>query len=53
MLGMTLSSKMREHWDAVGGSSSRLLRLFRDDLNIACEQGRFAALARVIRAERA
>lgn len=47
-----LLALIRAHWDAEGGSSSRLLRRFRDDLNIACEQGRFAALARTVRAER-
>lgn len=44
---------IRKHWMSVGGSSSRLLRLFRDDLGIACEQSRFAALARQVREERA
>lgn len=44
---------IRAHWDAERGSSSRLLRRFRDDLGIACEQGRFAALARRVRSERA
>jgi hypothetical protein len=43
---------IREQWDAAGGSSSRLLRVFRDDLGIACEQSRFAALARRVREER-
>ena len=44
---------IRAHWDAEGGSSSRLLRRFRDELGIACEQSRFADLARVVRSERA
>ena len=44
---------IRKHWDAEGGSSSRLLRRFRDQLGIACEQGRFAQLARTVRDERA
>jgi hypothetical protein len=44
---------IREHWDAGRGSTSGLLRLFRDDLGIACEQGRFADLARRVRGERA
>ncbi len=43
---------IRAHWDAERGSSSRLLRRFRDDLGIACEQGRFAELARQVRSER-
>lgn len=38
-----------EHWESAGGSSSRLLRYFRDELGIACEQSRFAALARQVR----
>lgn len=44
---------IRKHWDAEGGSSSRLLRRFRGQLGIACEQGRFAQLARTVRDERA
>lgn len=44
---------IRAHWDAEGGSSSRLLRRFRDDLGVACEQSRFADLARMVRIERA
>ncbi len=47
-----LLSLIRANWDAVGGSTSRLLRRFRDELNVACEQGRIAALARIVRAER-
>lgn len=43
---------IREHWDAERGSTARLLRRFRDGLNIACEQGRFADLARRVRGER-
>ncbi len=44
---------IREHWDAERGSTARLLRCLRDDLQIACEQGRFADLARQVRGERA
>ena len=44
---------MRNHWDAAGGSATRLLRMLRDDLSVACEQSRFATLARQVRAERA
>lgn len=43
---------IRSRWDAEGGSSTRLLRHLRDDRGVACEQGRFAALARQVRAER-
>jgi hypothetical protein len=47
-----LINLIRTHWDAERGSSSRLLRRFRDDLGIACEQSRFAELARAVRSER-
>lgn len=45
-----LKALIVDHWAAAGGRSSRLLRLFRDELNIACEQGRFAGLVRDVRA---
>lgn len=38
-------------WEAAGGSSSRMLRLLRDEERIRCEQGRFAALFRAIKQE--
>lgn len=41
------------HWGEADGSTSKLLRLFRDELKISCEQGRFAALARQVREGRA
>lgn len=47
-----LLNLIRAHWDTERGSSSRLLRRFRDDLGIACEQSRFAELARTVRSER-
>ena len=47
-----LLNLMRQHWDSAEGKSSKLLRLFRDDLGVACEQGRFATLARQVRGER-
>jgi len=43
---------IREEWDSVQGRSTRLLRKLRDDLGIACEQGRFAKLAATVRTER-
>jgi hypothetical protein len=46
-------SLMHSHWEAAGRSATRLLRMFRDDLKIACEQERFARLARKVRQERA
>ena len=42
---------LKEHWEQARGSTSVLLRVFRDQLNVACEQGRFAALARRVRSE--
>ncbi len=41
---------IRSHWDDPSGRS---LRRFRDEFNVACEQGRFRALSGVVRAERA
>lgn len=49
----TLRKLIAKHWEALGGSTSRLLPYFRHELNIACEQGRFAALAREVRSARA
>lgn len=40
---------IKKHWDDVSGSSSRMLRLFRDDLKIACEQKRFSTLFNQVR----
>jgi hypothetical protein len=33
-----------EHWSAAGGRKTRLLRILRDDLGVACEQARFNRL---------
>ncbi|KPF54080.1 hypothetical protein IP65_09785 [Novosphingobium sp. AAP1] len=44
---------VRKHWDVERGSTARLLRRLRDDLGVACEQGRLANLARQVRKERA
>jgi hypothetical protein len=41
---------IRSRWDDPNGRS---LRRFRDEFNVACEQGRFQALSGVVRAERA
>jgi hypothetical protein len=35
---------IERHWCEVGGSSSRMLRKLRDELGVACEQGRFKGL---------
>jgi hypothetical protein len=43
---------LRTHWEATGGRSGRLLRVMRDDLGIACEQGRMAGLVNRVRLER-
>lgn len=48
-----LLTTIRKEWDSVEGRSTRLLRKLRDELGVACEQGRFARLAAVVRAERA
>ena len=40
------------HWDKAKGQSGLMLRVLRDDLNLACEQGRFKHLfhaAKIIR----
>lgn len=44
-----LLALMREHWDSERGCS---LQRLRHELNVACEQGRYATLARIIRSER-
>lgn len=43
---------VREHWAAAEGRTSKLLRILRDDLKIACEQARFAKLVKQVRAEK-
>jgi len=48
-----LLKTIRTEWDSVQGRSTQLLRKLRDELGIACEQGRFARLAAKVRAERA
>lgn len=47
-----LRAILATHWEAMGGRSTRMLRLLRDELGIACEQGRFAGLVRGMREER-
>ncbi|WP_425985235.1 DUF6884 domain-containing protein [Ensifer sp. R-19] len=48
-----LKSIVRARWASAGGRSTRLLRILRDELNVACEQKRFAKLAAEIREEQA
>ncbi len=43
---------LRAHWDRVGGQSGKLLRVLRDELQVACEQGRFVGLMNRVRNER-
>ena len=43
---------IRLHWTLVEGSSTRMLRYLRDNLQVACEQSRFQAAFLVIKAER-
>lgn len=39
-----IAQLIRRHWSDVDGQSSRMLRFLRDELGIACEQGRFRGL---------
>lgn len=39
-----ISDLILVHWESVGGRSGRMLRKLRDDLGVACEQGRFKTL---------
>lgn len=48
-----LKSLIRDHWDRMEGKSTKVLRVLRDELNVACEQKRFARLATEVRDERA
>src|SRR3546814_1760403 len=41
-----------DHWEATGGRSAQLLRVLRDEVGVACAQGRLARLAAQIRNER-
>lgn len=43
---------IRTHWIAARGRTTVLLRILRDDLKFACEQGRFATLANQVRQEK-
>lgn len=42
---------LRQHWDRTGGLSTKLLRVLRDELAVACEQKRFSRLASEVRNE--
>lgn len=43
---------MRDRWEHAGGQAARMLRVLRNDLRVACEQKRFQALFREVRAEK-
>jgi hypothetical protein len=47
-----LQIAIRTQWDAVQGRSGAMLRHIRDDLGMACEQGRFRTLFADVAAER-
>jgi hypothetical protein len=46
-----IATLLRLHWNAARGQTARLLRVLRDELGIACEQGRLARLATKVRNE--
>ncbi|QWW71181.1 hypothetical protein [Rhizobium sp. WYJ-E13] len=46
-----IKSLLRQHWDRTGGLSTKLLRVLRDELSVACEQKRFSRLASEVRSE--
>lgn len=43
---------IRQHWHSASGQSARMLRVLRDDLSVACEQGRFRDLFHEVKSER-
>ncbi len=47
-----VKSQIRNSWDAVEGRSSIMLRYFRDNLGVACEQTRFKNLFKEVAIER-
>jgi hypothetical protein len=47
-----MKALIRANWKAAGGRSGRMLRVLRDDLEIACEQSRFAKLFTEVSARR-
>jgi len=44
-----LAAVIRHYWDETDGSATRMLRLLRDEMGIACEQKRFAVLFRQLK----
>ncbi|MGO7299611.1 hypothetical protein ACCS72_24595 [Rhizobium ruizarguesonis] len=51
-LNSEIKSILREHWARADGRTTKLLRILRDELNIACEQKRFQGLMAEIREEK-
>ncbi|PWE53654.1 hypothetical protein DEM27_24200 [Metarhizobium album] len=49
---LEIKAIVREHWERADGRTTKLLRILRDELNVACEQKRFQGLAAEIREER-
>lgn len=47
-----IRAMIRENWDQAKGTSSKMLRVLRDDLLVACEQKRFSQLFNQVKAER-
>lgn len=47
-----LSKTIEENWEAAEGRSGQMLRILRDRLGIACEQGRFKTLFATVRQAR-
>lgn len=47
-----IMSHIAADWHAVGGRSTAMLRRLRDDLDVACEQGRFQTLFKAVAIER-
>lgn len=43
---------IRQHWQHASGQSARMLRVLRDDLSVACEQGRFRDLFHEVKRKR-
>jgi len=46
-----IKTLLRQHWGRAGGSTTKLLRVLRDELAIACEQKRLVRLAGEVRCE--
>ena len=47
-----ITEEIQKSWHEASGNSARMLRLFRDEKKIACEQGRFARLFNQVKMQR-